>query len=135
MAEAVRSVTSPVGEMVLHADGVIVHTLASGALVDTESASAVLELTRDLAAGAQVAVVVDLRAIAFADRDARDQFARDPAGGVEVATALVVGPRVAGFLARQFVESAQPDRPTQVFEDISGAREWAVAQLRAATEG
>jgi hypothetical protein len=115
--------------MVLRSDGVIIHTLDEGALVDADVAAQVLEDTKTLAAGAPVAVVVDLRAVAFADRRSRDMFARDPSGGVEIATALVAGQRVAGFLAAQFVNNAKPERPTAVFRDVEPAAEWAAGQV------
>jgi hypothetical protein len=121
--------------MVLHSDGVIIHTLDEGALVDAQVASKVLEDTRMLAAGQPVAVVVDLRAVAFADRRSRDMFARDPAGGVEIATALVAGQRVADFLAAQFVNNAKPVRPTEVFREVDAAADWAAAQVAGYTVG
>jgi hypothetical protein len=124
-------VKSPIGEMVLHDDGVIIHTLEEGALVDAQVAVQVLEATSALAAGRPVAVVVDLRAVAFADRRSRDLFARDPSGGVEIATALVAGKRIADFLAAQFVNKAKPDRPTEVFSDVDDAATWAADQLQA----
>ena len=115
---------TPIGEMVLFDGGVIVHTIDDGVIVDSESALGVLEATRTLAAGNPVAVVVDLRNVGFADRASRDAFSSDPAGGVEIATALVAGSRVSQFLAGLFVKS-DPGRPTEVFEDAEVAIAWA----------
>jgi hypothetical protein len=115
--------------MELFDDGVIVHTIDQGAIVDERVAAGVLEATRTLAAGRPVSVVVDLRGVAFADRASRNTFAVDPAGGVEVATALVAQPRVSEFLANLFVRESQ-DRPTSVFENPADARAWAAEQLR-----
>ena len=126
----VRRVKSPIGEMVLYSDGVIVHTLDRGAVVDERAAALVIELTKDLAGGDPVAVVVDLRSVAFADRGSRQMFADDPSGGVEVATALVAGPRIAGFLASQFVRNARPERPTEVFAELADATDWAAEHVR-----
>lgn len=127
-----ETVTSPIGMMVLYDNGVIVHSLDEGAVVDSESARQIITATHDLAGGRQIAMVVDLRAIGFAHRDAREAFARDPSGGVEVATALVAGPKVADFLASQFIKGAKPDRPTAVFESVGEAMPWASGQVRSA---
>lgn len=120
---------SPIGLMQLFDDGVIVHTIDKGALVDSKVAAGVLEATRMLANGRPVSVVVDLRNVAFADRGSRSTFAADPSGGVEVATALVASERVSQFLADLFIRE-KPSRPTSVFEDPTTARAWAAEQLR-----
>lgn len=121
---------TPIGEMVLADDGIIIHTIDEGATVDADAATSVLEATRSLAGGRPVAVVVDLRGVAFADRASRSMFASDPAGGVEVATALVAGPAISEFLASLFMRS-EPERPTALFGDTDAARIWATEQLDA----
>lgn len=123
-------IRTPIGEMALVDGDVIVHTIDDGAIIDSGAAAAVLDATRTLADGRKVAVVVDLRAVGFADRAARDSFASDPAGGIEVATALVAGPRVSEFLADLFVRS-DPGRPTAVFGDPEAALVWALDQVQA----
>ena len=60
-ADDTPRVRSPIGDMQLFDDGVIVHTIDEGALVDENVAAGVLETTRVLAAGQPVSVVVDLR--------------------------------------------------------------------------
>ncbi len=120
---------SPIGVMQLFDDGVIVHTIDEGAIVDATVAAGVLDATRMLARGKPVSVVVDLRNVGFADKRSRNMFATDPAGGVEVATALVASERVSQFLADLFLREA-PTRPTSVFEDPGVARTWAAEQLR-----
>ena len=122
-------VRSPIGDMQLFEDGVIVHTIDEGALVDENVAAGVLETTRVLAAGQPVSVVVDLRGVAFADQASRQGYATDPAGGIEVATALVAGPRVSEFLAGMFMRE-KPERPTSIFDNPEDARVWAADQLR-----
>ena len=129
LPEADRART-PIGEMVLYDNNVIVHTLDTGAVVTAEAAEAVLEITAALAGDRNVAVVVDIRRVAFADHSSREVFARDPSGGVEVATGLVAGAQIANYLAGQFVNTAQPERPTAVFDDVATAIEWAEEQLR-----
>lgn len=64
--------------MVLFDGDVIVHTIDDGAIIDSGAAAAVLDATRALGHGRKPAVVVDLRAVGFADRAARDSFASDP---------------------------------------------------------
>ena len=120
---------SPIGVMQLFDDGVILHTIDEGAIVDAEAAAGVLEATQMLAKGQPVSVVVDLRNVGFADKGSRTMFATDPAGGVEVATALVATARVSQFLVDLFLKE-QPTRPTSVFEDPTAARAWAAEQLR-----
>ncbi len=120
---------SPIGEMRPFDDGVIVHTPDEGALVDEHLAAGVLEATRTLAGGRPVSVVVDLRRVAFADQASRSAFAADPAGGVEIATALVAGPWVSELLANLCLRE-KPLRPTSVFESPEEARAWGAEQLR-----
>jgi hypothetical protein len=120
---------SPIGLMQRFDDGVIVHTIDEGAIVDSKSAAGVLDATRMLADGKPVSVVVDLRNVGFADKGSRTMFATDPSGGVEIATALVTSARVSQFLAGLFLKE-KPSRPTEVFEDPVAARAWAAEQLR-----
>ena len=131
----IRRRRSPIGEMVLREDGVLIHTLDEGALVDRRAANQVLRDTEKIAEGRSIAVVVDLRDIAFADQESRQVFADDPAGGVEVATALVVGPRVGEYLGSQFIKRSQPHRPTLIFHDIEEAVAWAADRVREAAGG
>jgi hypothetical protein len=114
--------------------GVIVHHLDNAVVVTADVAGEVVALTADLAAGEPVAVVVDLGNIAFADSGTRAFFAQHDADGVEVATALVAGPRVAQFLARRWREDARPARPTSMFEDLDEAIAWAREALSASWE-
>lgn len=115
--------------MILLDDGVIVHTLDEGAVIDSRAADQVIRDTELLAAGQPVAVVVDLRKVAYADLESRDLFANSPSESVEVATALVVGPRVAQFLATRWVDHSRPNRDTSIFEDVDEAISWAEEQL------
>jgi hypothetical protein len=131
----IRRRRSPVGDMVLRDDGVLIHTLDEGAVVDRRAATQVLRDTEKIAEGRPIAVVVDLRAIAFADQESRRVFADDAAGGVEVATALVVGPRVGEYLGAQFVNRARPHRPTSIFRDVDEAAAWASDRVREASGG
>lgn len=120
-----RSVASPIGQMDLLEAGVIRHVLEPAALVDAAAAAEVLRLTAELAAGSRVAVVVDLRAIGFADDDAQSMFSTSDAGGVEVATALVVYGSIAKYLVKRFTNKMAPARPVKIFESPLEALAWA----------
>ena len=127
----VTKAETPIGEMVLLEGGVLVHRLRDSVLVTPDSVEGVMKVTEELAAGKPVAVVVDMRRIAFADHHTRDSFASFDASGTEVATALLVGPRVATFLASRWMAESQPARSTQMFEDEVAAVDWARQQVAA----
>lgn len=116
--------STPIGEMRLVAPGVIVHRLEEGVSVGENDATVVKRLTEELAAGKPVVMVVDMRAVAFAERDARDSF-QDGAGGVEIGTALVTDGGFSDKLAGLFVRYSQPSRPVEVFRNESDAIAWA----------
>ena len=121
--------STPIGEMRLVVPGVIVHRLDDG--VPAERASLVVELkqlTEEIAAGDPVVMVVDMRAVAFAGRDARDAF-RDGAGGVEIATALVTDRGFSEKLAGLFMRYSQPSRPVEIFHSEADAIAWAQSVL------
>jgi hypothetical protein len=120
-----RSVASPIGQMDLLGGGVIRHVLEPAALVDAKAAAEVLRLTAELAAGGRVAVLVDLRAIGFADDDAQAMFSTSDAGGVEVATALVAHGSIASYLVKRFTTKMAPVRPVKIFESPFEALAWA----------
>ena len=124
-----KTSTTPIGEMSLLEGGVLLHRLADSVLVTSDSVDGVMQVTEEMAAGKPVAVVVDMRAIAFADQDTRNLYAAFDAGGVEVATALLVGPRVATFLANRWVNESQPKRSTAMFQDEAEAIDWARQQV------
>lgn len=74
----------------MHLDGrVIVDVMDPQAVLSPEGAREIQRVTVELAGGAPVAVLVDMREMEFAGRDARGMFS-DDLGGVEVATALLV---------------------------------------------
>ena len=118
---------TPIGEMTL--DGrVIVHRLDSEVVVTVADAVEVQRVTAELADGRPVAVVVDMRGMGYASREARDVFG-DDLGGVEAATALLVSPAVSAGLASLFSKFQTPDRPVQMFTDEDEAMQWARAQV------
>ncbi len=119
---------TPIGEMRVIAPGVIMHRITEGASVTGEDANTVKQVTVELAAGEPVAVVVDMRGIAFADRDARHAF-KEGAGGVEVGTALLTDRGFSEKLAGLFERFSEPTRPVEVFHSETAAIEWAASLL------
>ncbi len=120
---------TPIGEM--HLDGrVIVHTINEHAVLDFDGAREVQRITVDLADGVPVAVVVDMRGMAFAGRDVREMFS-DDLDGVELATALLVTSEISVALAGLFKRHVDPDRPVEMFTDEDQALTWAKAQVDA----
>jgi hypothetical protein len=114
--------------MRLVAPGVIVHRLDEGVSVGESDAAVVKRLTEELAAGRPVVIVVDMRAVAFAGRDARDAF-QEGAGGVEIGTALVTDRGFSDKLAGLFKRYSQPSRPVEIFQRESDAIVWAQSLL------
>lgn len=129
--QVLKRTSTPIGEMSLLEAGVLLHRLHDSVLVTPDFVEDVMRVTEDMAGGKPVAVVVDMRSIAFADHETRDTFAAFDAEGVEVATALLVGPRVATFLASRWVNESQPARATAMFQDESEAIDWARQQVAA----
>ncbi|MBK5265796.1 MAG: hypothetical protein JJE47_00025 [Acidimicrobiia bacterium] len=112
----------------MHLDGrVIVHVIDSQAVLSPEDAREVQRVTVELAGSAPVAVLVDMREMEFAGRDARGMFS-DDLGGVEVATALLVSSDISIALAGLFKKYQSPGRPVEVFSDEVEALAWARAR-------
>jgi hypothetical protein len=119
---------TPIGEMCLIKPGVIVHRLAEGVSVTETDAHRVQEVTEELAGGEPVVIVVDMRAVAFATRDARDVF-KEGAGGVEIGTALVIDKGFSRKLAGLFERYSEPTRPVEIFHSETDAIAWAESLL------
>lgn len=112
----------------MHLDGrVIVHVIDPQAVLSPEGAREVQRVTVELAGGVPVAVLVDMREMGFAGRDARAMFS-DDLGGVELATALLVSSDISAALAGLFKKYQSPDRPVEVFSDEEEALAWARAR-------
>ena len=123
---SVRS--TPIGEMRLVSPGVIVHRLEDGVSVGEKDVAVVKQLTEELAAGNPVVMVVDMRRVAFAARDARDAF-NEGAGGVEIGTALVTDKGFSEKLAGLFVRYSRPSRAVEIFHSEADAIAWAETRL------
>ena len=110
------------------APGVIIHRLNEGVTVTESDADLVKQATVELAAGEPAVVIVDMRAVAFADRDARNAF-KDAAGGVEVGTALLTDKGFSEKLAGLFTKFSEPTRPVELFQVEADAITWAKSLL------
>ncbi len=108
------------------------HRLDAGVHVTEKVAKETFRVLGSLADGHSLAAVVDMRGLAFADRDARTEFSAPPVDG-EVATAMIVAPGVSELIAHLFVEHVHPERPIALFESDTEAVSWASSQLSASS--
>lgn len=115
---------TPLGEMWMTDDGILVHRIDEGLNISVESAIEVKKAVSELTEDRPVPAVVDMRAVGYADRAARHMFGASPEESSELATALVVGPTSSQTMARAFL-AMQPQRPIQVFTSEAEALEWA----------
>ena len=119
-----EEVPTPVGKMWM-VDGVLWHRIDPGAVIDAEAAAEVQRITGELTGGARVPTVIDIRGVAFAEREARDLFARE-GDTAESATVLIVIPGTpAAALAELWQRHSQPSRPVAVVRTEEEAAEWA----------
>ena len=108
--------------------GVIMHRLTEGVTVTETEANLVKQVTEELAAGEPVVIIVDMRTVAFANRDARDVF-KEGAGGVEIGTALLTDKGFSERLAGLFKRYSEPTRPVELFHNEADAVAWAESLL------
>ncbi len=123
-----RAMRTPVGEMQIIAPGVIMHRITEGVSIKAADAHIVKQVTEELAGGEPAVVVVDMRGVAFADRQARDAF-KEGAGGVEIGTALLTDRGFSEKLAGLFERYSEPTRPVEMFHSEADAIDWAKSLL------
>ena len=121
MADSART---PLGEMWMTDDGILVHRIEEGLNITADSASEVKKTVAELTNGRPVPAVVDMRAVGYADRAARMMFGASTEDSSELATALIVGPISSQTMARAFIAMG-PQRPIEVFTSEDEALEWA----------
>jgi len=107
---------------------VIVHTIDSGATLSPEDALEIQRITTELAGGEPVAVLVDMRTMAFANNEVQGMFKDDPTG-LEVATALLVKTPVSTASASLFKRNQRPERAVEIFNNEPEALAWARKQI------
>ena len=115
---------TPIGEMWLDDDGLLWHRL-DAIVVRPEAARGVRAAVEQLTAGQPAPAVIDIRAIGYADADARDLFASSTDESFELATALIVDSSSSQAMARVFLDVNRPRRPVKVFTSEVEAAEWA----------
>lgn len=120
----VDSVRTPLGEMWMTDDGILVHRIEDGLNISVESAIEVQKAVAELTSDRPVPTVVDMRAVGYADRAARHMFGASTEESSELAAALVVGPSSSQTMAQAFIAMG-PQRPIEVFTSEREALDWA----------
>lgn len=121
-------VRTPLGEMWMTDDGVLVHHIEQGPSITMEDAAAVQAAVLELTDGRSVPAVVDMRAVGYAERAARQMFGASTQETSEAATALTVGSSTSQTMAKAFL-AMQPKRPVAIFTSEIEAMEWARSHL------
>ncbi len=116
---------TPIGEMWLDDDGLLWHRLNPGVEVTAADAKATLAAMEDLTGGRAAPAVVDIRGVAFANRQARQFFSQDLDASPEIATALIVGSGPSRAMANLFLKLSRPARPVRSFTREEEAAAWA----------
>jgi hypothetical protein len=93
-----------------------------------EDAAAVQAAVLELTDGRSVPAVVDMRAVGYAERAARQMFGASTQETSEAATALTVGSSTSQTMAKAFL-AMQPKRPVAIFTSEIEAMEWARSHI------
>ena len=121
--EVVKTIGGSHGEISLYDNGVILFTSDEGLYINSDVVRRTDGEFRQLAGGAYV-TVLDFRPAAFASREARD-YAALATKNVALATALVFNQEIGQWLANQWTQRSQPQRPVAFFADLPPALAWA----------
>jgi len=123
-----ETVQTPLGEMWLTDDGILFHRINEGLTISSGDAAAVQSAVLELTGGRPVPAVVDMRAVGYAERAARDMFGASTEETSESATALIVGSTASRTMAKAFMAMG-PKRPIEIFTSEAEAMDWARSQL------
>ena len=104
--------------------GVLWHVVTTTETITAEDAFEVRRLVAELTGGHAVPAIIDIRAIGFADRRARDAFGDSADDSNETATALIVSSSASRTMAQVFLRISKPRRPVKVFVSEDKALEW-----------
>ena len=124
-----NSIRTPLGEMWLTDDGVLVHRIDDGVRVTGDDAADVRTAVAELTQGRSVPAVVDMRAVGYAERAARHMFGASSEESFESATALIVGSSTSQTMAQAFL-AMEPKRPIEIFTSEDEAMEWARSKVQ-----
>jgi hypothetical protein len=105
-------------------DGVVRVQIDAGSFRDLESAKADLAVVREIAGASKVPVLVDLRRIDGATRDARSYCATGEAAAGIAAAAVLVDAPISKVLGNFFVGVSKPPYPARLFTDQTEALGW-----------
>jgi hypothetical protein len=122
---------TPIGTAWIDDEGILWHRLDFGVRIDGQLAEETALALAHIVGERSVPAIVDIAGVQFADRDARDVFAKLRSAIPQTATALIVRPGenpVSGVLAYQFSQ-LRADRPIAVFERESEAVDWVRSYL------
>lgn len=122
-ARIVQVVRGSHGSMRLYSNGVV-HFAADQALhIDQAVVLRTDTEFRQLADGPYVSVL-DFRSASYADREARD-YAALMTDDTALATAVIFGGEVGGWLLNRWMEESGPQRPVAFFTEEPAAMAWA----------
>ena len=119
-----NSIRTPLGEMWLTDDEILVHRIDDGLTITGDDAAEVRRAVVELTKGRSVPAVVDMRAVGYAERAARHMFGASSEESFESATALIVGSNTSQTMAQAFLAMG-PKRPIEIFTSEDEAMEWA----------
>ncbi len=117
-------VETPIGRLWLDSAGILWHRLRPGVHITKAHADETLAAVRRVTGGSKVPAVIDMRGVAFADREARNSFAGSSETSLEVATALIVDSSFSRNLGNLFLKFSTPQRPVKMFTTEESAVEW-----------
>ena len=123
-SDATEPVPTPIGQAWIESC-VIHHHIADGTVVTESLAEKTVAKLAGFVGDRRLPAVVDIRGVTFADRAARDVFARDL--GFELATALVVSSGFTKNLGNIYLRLSRPGRPTKMFNSSHEPTRWAEA--------
>jgi hypothetical protein len=116
-------VATALGEMWLE-DGILFHRIDT-AIVQPAEAALIGKAVQELTGGRKVPAVIDIRTVAFAEKEARQMFAGSTEESYEIATALIVAPGSSSAMGQVFLKIDKPSRPVGVFTSKAEAVAWA----------
>ncbi|MBX7190928.1 MAG: hypothetical protein K1X94_02665 [Sandaracinaceae bacterium] len=105
-------------------DGLIHATFLPEAEVGLEDAQENIARTAELARGARLPVLVDLREIRSQSAEARAHLAGPEADAVSSAVALVIGSPLSRMVGNFFLGFNRPNVPTRLFTSVDDAESW-----------
>jgi hypothetical protein len=117
-------VTTPISRLWLAADGIGRVEYLPGAKVTVDALRAQFDGAFRLSGGKAVPALVDIREIAFADREATSFLAGAEVARVTKAAAALVDSPMSRYLGNFFIRFYRPPYPTRLFTSEEEALKW-----------